>query len=239
MEKNKTQEQIINYNDQEDTIDLVELFFEILNRWKIILVSMLLCATLTGVYYTFFIHPSYRADAQIYITNTDSVISFSDLQLSSALTEDYASIIKSRTVLKRVINEMKLDMDFEELGGLITVENPEDTHIIHIYVTCNDMELSKNIANALLNISVEQIYQIVGSSEPTIIDYAEADAVVELMPSLFKYLAIGAMAGALLVCAIVVVKTLMNTTLKTEEDIEKYLHMPVLSAVPYYDEETE
>lgn len=236
MEKKITQEQIVNYDDQEEEIDLLELFSEIAHRWKLVLLVMLICATLAGAFYMLFVEPTYQADTQIYITNTDSIVSFSDLQLSSALTEDYAKIIKSRTVLKRVIKEMKLDMDFEELGELITVENPDGTHIIQISVVCNDMELSKNIANALMNIGVEQIYQIIGSSEPTIIDYAEADAVIELMPSVFKYLAIGALAGAVLVCAIIVVMTLMNTSIKTEEDIEKYLHIPVLSAVPFYEE---
>lgn len=236
MEREITQDQFMNRIDQEEEIDLLELFSEILHRWKLVLLAMLAFATLAGAFHLFFVEPSYKADTKIYITNTDSIVSFSDLQLSSALTDDYANIIKSRTVLKRVIKEMKLDMDFEELSELITVENPDGTHIIQISVTCNDMELSKNIANALLNIGVEQIYQIIGSSEPTIIDYAEADAVEEIMPSIFKYLAIGAFAGAVLACAIIVVMTLMNTSIKTEEDVDKYLHVPVLSAVPYYQE---
>lgn len=236
MEKKTTQEQIRSNNGQDDdVIDLKELFFGLLASWKSILLAMLIGAILLGVYHTLFVRPSYRADAQIYITNTDSMISVADLQLSSALTEDYAKIIKSRTVLKRVIREMDLDMNFKQLEQLITVENPESTHIIHIYVTCDDLELSRNIANCLLNISVSQIYQIIGSSEPTVIDYAEADAVEELMPSFPRYLLMGALIGAALVGAVLVLRILMNTTLKTEEDIEKYLHMPVLSAVPFYE----
>ena len=90
--------------------------------------------------------------------------------------------------------------------------------------------------NTLLNISIEQIYQIVGNSEPTVIDRAEADAVEELMPSLLKYLVLGAMFGAILVCAMIAVLTMMNTSLKTSEDVEYYLQLPVLSAVPYYTE---
>lgn len=232
MEEKKIQTQF----SEEMTIDLLELFFEILGRWKLVLLAMILCAALTGGYYKLFIRPSYQADAQIYITNTESVISFSDLQLSSALAADYTKIIKSRTVLKRVINELELDMDFKQLGELIKIDNPEDTHIIHIYVTCNDKKLAKNIANTLLNISIEQIYQIVGNSEPTVIDRAEADAVEELMPSLLKYLVLGAMFGAILVCAMIAVLTMMNTSLKTSEDVEYYLQLPVLSAVPYYTE---
>ena len=64
---------------------------------------MLITAMLAGVYYLVGVKPSYQADASIFITNNESVITVSDLQLSSELTEDYAKIIKSRNVLKQVI----------------------------------------------------------------------------------------------------------------------------------------
>lgn len=224
--------------EEEDVIDLKEVFFTLLNGWKAILLAMLVGAAALGTYQHFMITPTYQADAMIYITNNDSVITFSDLQLSAALTEDYAKIIKSRTVLNRVIDELDLNIDFNQLGNLVTVENPDSTHIIHIYVTTDDLELSRNIANALMNISVSQIYQIIGSSEPTVIDYAEAEAVVNVTPGLMKYMMMGALLGAAVVCAILIIRMLMNTTMKTEEDIDKYLHLPVLAAVPYYSEKS-
>lgn len=99
---------------QEDTIDLLELFWVLVNRWKIILLTMLITAMLAGVYYLVGVKPSYQADASIFITNNESVITVSDLQLSSELTEDYAKIIKSRNVLKQVIKELDLDLDTED-----------------------------------------------------------------------------------------------------------------------------
>ncbi|MFR3322545.1 MAG: YveK family protein [Lachnospiraceae bacterium] len=114
-------------------------------------------AAIFGAYHTFL--PGSRpivADASIYITSTDSMISFSDLQLSAALTDDYANIIKSRTVLNRVIDELDLNLNYKQLGALISVENPDSTHIVDIKVTCDDPELSRNITNALMNISVDQ-----------------------------------------------------------------------------------
>ena len=164
------------------------------------------------------------------------MITFSDLQLSAALTDDYANIIKSRTVLNRVIDELDLNLDYEELGELVDVENPDSTHIVDIKVTCDDPEMSRNITNALLNISVSQIYQIIGSSEPTVIDYSVAEAVQDVTPGLLKYLAIGGLLGAFIMCAIYVLRMLMDSTMKSEEDVEKYLHLPVLAAVPYYKE---
>ena len=237
MENNTEQQKIAAMRqDDEMEIDLREIFFLLKSRWKSIFLAMLIGAAIFGAYHVFMVKPSYQADASIYITSTDSMISFSDLQLSAALTDDYANIIKSRTVLNRVIDELDLNLDYEELGELVDVENPDSTHIVDIKVTCDDPEMSRNITNALLNISVSQIYQIIGSSEPTVIDYSVAEAVQDVTPGLLKYLAIGGLLGAFIMCAIYVLRMLMDSTMKSEEDVEKYLHLPVLAAVPYYKE---
>lgn len=111
-----------------NTIDLVDLFWVLVNRWKFILLTMLIAAMLTGVYYLVGVKPSYQADASIFITNNESVITVSDLQLSSELTEDYAKIIKSRNVLKQVIKELDLDLDYRGLDKLVSVTNPDKCH---------------------------------------------------------------------------------------------------------------
>ena len=238
MEENREKQIPIVQSRQDDEIeiDLKEIFYLLLSHWKSIFLAMLIGAAIFGAYHTFLLKPSYQADASIYITSTDSMISFSDLQLSAALTDDYANIIKSRTVLNRVIDELDLNLNYRQLGALISVDNPDSTHIVDIKVTCDDPELSRNITNALMNISVDQIYQVIGSGEPTVIDYAMAEAVQDVTPSLKKYLMIGALLGALIVCAIVVLRMLTDTTLKTVDDIDRYLHLPVLAAVPYYRE---
>lgn len=231
-----TKQQKNNLKNDNDEIDLKEIFLVLLENWKTIFIAALIGAAFFGSYHVFFMKDSYRANAEIYITNTDSVVSFSDLQLSAALTDDYARIIRSRTVLNRVINQLELNLDYKQLRELVTVSNPDSTHIIVISVSCGDLELARNIANALLNVSIEQIYQIIGSSEPTVIDFAEAEAVENITPRLSKYIVVGGILGAGIVCGILVLSTLMNTTIKTEADIDKYLNIPTLTVVPYYRE---
>lgn len=226
----------LNSQQQVQTINLVELFWALVAHWKAILLAMLAGAVIFGAYHTFLLKPSYQADASIFISNTSSVISISDLQLSSELTQDYANIILSRTVLKDVIAELDLDMTYEQLGNLVTVSNPEDSHIIQIVVTCGDIELCRDIANSLMNVGIERIYQVVGSGEPTVIDYSEADSVEDVTPGLSRYLAMGGLLGIVLICGLVFLRFITDTTLKTEEDVSNYLRMPVLASVPYFED---
>lgn len=217
-------------------IDLVELFYVLLHNWKLLGLACILGVVLMAGYYGLFVRNTYEATTELYITNTDSVISFQDLQIGSALTEDYRTIITSRTVLNKVISDLQLDTDYEELRKLITVTNPTGTHIISTSVKTTDIETSRNIANDLLNVSIEQIYQIIGTGKPTIIDYSEAEAVEDVTPSLFMFMAIGGFVGIFLVAAFIAVKMVLDNTIKNDDDVTKYLRLPVLSAVPFYEE---
>lgn len=220
----------------ETEIDLVEIFFVLLHNWRSILLAVLLGATLMAAYHTYFVKPIYSASAEFYITNTDSVISLSDLNLGNALTADYQTIVKSRAVLNKVIEDLGLETNYRDLGKLVSVSNPTDTHIIRITVTTSDLALSRDIVNDLLTVSIERIYQIVGTNEPTIIDYSEAEAVDDVTPGILRHMLIGGLVGVVLVCAFIILKMLMDSTIKSDDDVEKYMHLPVLAAIPYYRE---
>ena len=224
-------------NNDDDYIDLTEIFFAILHRWKAVSLAFLIGCTIMMAYHTYVIKPTYCATTQLYITSSDSVISLQDLQVGSALTSDYQSIITSRGVLNKVIDDLKLSTDYKGLRKLIKVSTPNGTHIISTSVTSTDLALSRDIANDLLNVSIDRIYQIVGTSEPTIIDFSEAEAVEDVTPSMVKYMIIGGLLGILAAAAYIVIKVMMDKSLKSDEDIKKYLDLPVLSAIPYYRDE--
>ncbi len=220
----------------ETEIDLGEVFFTLLHNWKLLMLACVMGIVVMAGYYGLFVRNTYEATTELYITNTDSVISFQDLQIGSALTEDYRTIITSRSVLNKVISDLQLNINCDQLRKLITVSNPSGTHIITTSVRTSDIETSRNIANDLLNVSIDQIYQIVGTGKPTVIDYSEAEAVRDVTPSLMRFMVIGGVLGMLVVIAFIVIKMLMDTTIKNDDDVEKYLQMPVLSAVPFYED---
>lgn len=217
---------------ENDTIDLLELARACLAKWWLILAVMAVLAIICGGYCKFFVPHAYRAETQIYITNSDSVISVQDLQISNALTEDYETIIKSRHVLNKVIDNLGMTVGYGALRGMVSVTNPNDTHILTIAVTTRNKSDAVIIANEVMQVSVEEIYKIIGTNEPSIIDEANEMYVVDTKASWKKYALLGALIGFVLVAGVIVIRTLMDTTIKNEDDIEKYLGIPVLAAVP-------
>ena len=220
----------------ESEIDLVEVFFTLVHSWRALILGALFGAVLLAAVHVFFIKPSFEASTELYITSNDSMISLQDLQIGTQVAEDYRQIIKSRFVLNQVIEAMQLDMSYDRLNSMVTVTNPNNTHIIKTAVRSGDLALSRDIANELLSISIERIYQVVGTNEPSVIDYSEANAVEDVSISFRKFVLIGALVGLLLVAVIVIIRMVMNSTIRTEDDVEKYLGMTVLSAIPYFDE---
>ena len=80
----------------------------------------------------------------------------SDVQLGSALTGDYEGIIKSRVVLNKVIENLKLDLTYKQLYNIVSVENPDSTRILKIYVTAGTVREAVNILQASLSLTISQ-----------------------------------------------------------------------------------
>ena len=224
--------------DAEDTIDLLELAKALLGRWYLIVLAMLVCGGVMGVYNRYVEKPTYSAEAQIYISNTDSIVSLQEVQLSAALTQDYSSILTSRSVLKGVAADLGLDMDYGQIRGLVSVINPKDTHILRIVVTTGEPGLSVAIANSLIRIGIDRIFRIVGKETPSVIDYAESDAITINKTSLSRHVLLGAAAGMALMCGLIIVRFLLDNTIKDEDDIHRLTRYSVLAEIPEYDEES-
>lgn len=103
--KEETREDIIE-------IDILEVLKMCLKHWKAIFFSAILAASIFGAYQYYMVGHRYQADATVFIKNTNSVITVSDMQLSSELTDDYRRILSGRATLDGVIRELNLDMSF-------------------------------------------------------------------------------------------------------------------------------
>jgi capsular polysaccharide biosynthesis protein len=91
------------------------------------------------------------------------------------------------------------------------------------------------IANELLNVSIDQINSIVSTGEPSVIEYSRIERVQNVSPSLLKLMVIGGLIGVLIAAAFIIIGVVKDDSIRSEDDVEKYLNLPILSAVPYED----
>ncbi len=220
-------------NSDEMEIDLVDLSLMLLDRVHYIIFFLLLGAVLLNAYAYFFIAPKYESTARMYIVSAsdDSVVDLTDLNIGTSLTADYEELIMSYPVLDQVIEKTGLDVDSIELSKMISITNPTDTRILNVTVTSEDPELSRDIANTVVAVAIDYLPKTMGTEEPNIAQEARA-ALRKSSPSLFRFTLIGALLGALLYCGFVIVRYMLDDTVHTAEDIEKYFGIVPLTSIP-------
>ena len=221
-------------NVAEDTIDLVEIFQALCKRWAWIVLAAVVFGTALGMYGKFVVKDVFQAEASMCIIDSNKEVSISDLQIGSALTNDYEGIIKSRVVLTKVISNLNLNIAYKNLYNAVSVDNPEATRIIRIRVVSGNQKAAVDIANEILSVSIEEIPHVLGSNIPTVLDKADELFVENTRRSVMSYTLIGVLAGIVVSCGAVAISVITNTSIKNEEDIQKCSGLSVLGAIPDY-----
>lgn len=221
-----------NMHDDEMEIDLREIFYALKKRIFMILAVGLLCGCLSCVYTKFFMTPVYTStSSMLVLTKETTLSSLADLQMGSQLTKDYTVLTTSREVLQKVIENQELNISYKALKSCITLDNPTDTRILNVSVTYPDAEKAKAIVDELANVASSYIGDKMEVIPPKIIEDGEIPT-VQTSSSMSKNTMLGLLAGLILSAGIVVVITIMNDSIKTEDDIEKYLGISTLAVVP-------
>ena len=219
--------------EEETEIDLIDLAWALLDKIHYIVLCFLIGAVIMNAYSYFLVRPTYKSTAKMYVVSAskNSVVDLDALNIGTSLTADYEQLMLSYPVLEQVINKLNLDMDSDTLAKMITLENPTDTRILNINVVSTDPKNARDIANTLMDVSVDYLPKTMSTNAPNVAQKAKL-ADHKDGPSYTKYTMIGALAGAFLYCMYLVVKYLMDDTIHTADDMEKYFDIVPLAVIP-------
>ena len=216
----------------EDTIDLLELFMGLLAHWTLIAATAVVGAVLMALYTFFLVTPMYKATATIYVVSrNDSVLNFSDLQVGSELTSDYIKVFEMWEVHEKVISNLDLDYTYTDMASMLSVTNTSDTRMLDITVTNPDPEEAAAIANEYADVGAKYISEKMKTDEPTLMSSARVPE-NPFSPNKAKNILLGFVVGFVLACAVVVLRTMLDDTYKSADDIRKYTGMVVLASIP-------
>lgn len=225
-----------------EELDLKELISIFLNKKYLIIIVLLIFAIMGIIYTSNFITPLYQSSTSLVLvqiakdnSSESNSITATDVTLNSKLVEDYREIAKSKSVANKVKENLKLEQDISEIQKSISVTAISDTELIQITVTESDSELACKIANEVARVFRDKVSEIYNVSNVHVLDKAE----VPTEPSnihLFKNIVIFMFIGFILVSAYILLVNMLDTTIKTDTDIEKALGIPVLASIVQTDE---
>lgn len=224
-------------NDDEIEIDLQALFGLILHKLWMIVLCGILAGAIGFAVSKFVITPMYESTTKVYILNkTDSSnLTYSDLQLGTQLTKDYAQLIKGRYVLETVAQTCNLEESYGSFASRVDVETISDTRIIAITVTDADPVMAQYLANEIRKVASEHIKNVMDIQAVNVAEEANLPE-SPASPSVKKWTAIGFLLGAFLCALIVCIRFLLDDTIKTSDDIEKYLGLSTLAMIPIMED---
>lgn len=219
-------------------IDLREIIQIVLKRWWLIAVISILAAVASGIYSYFFITPQYQASAEILVNqaNTES-ISQGDIRTNMDLINTYSVIITSSRILEQVIEEHNLTMSHAQLNSKVDVGAVRNSQVMSVTITDPSYQQAVYLANAIANTFEQEIINLMNIDNVHIMAYANENLSprpVSPRPNL--NIAIAFVVGLMAAVGLVFLLEYLDTTIKTEQDLENTLGLPILGSIAKMEE---
>ena len=227
-----------------EELDLKELFSIFWNKKGYIAIIVAIFIVIGMVYTMTFVSPKYKSETSLLLVKTGNAttttegtsteaITQTDVTLNQKLVSTYSELIKSKSVIREVIQNLNLLEDENDIRRSITVSSVKDTELIKIVVTHDNPQTAKIIANEIANVFTEMVAETYKINNVNIIDAAE----VEEQPyniNHAKDVFIFAFIGFVIAVVYVLIANMLDNTVKTVEDIEKSTGLFVLASIPEY-----
>lgn len=222
--------------EQEQTISLQELFQVLKKRLFLIITITLAAVAISAAVSYFVLTPVYEVKTTMMAYGADKKLesdsnSLTEIQTNLKLINTYNDLIKSDKILEKVLNELELDMTMGQLARKINVSNNKESHVIYISVKDTDPYRAAEIANMTAQILEKEIQQEMNASikQWSRAKVSENQAPVEPKPLL--NIAIAAVIGLMLGVGLAFLLEFLDNTIKTEQDIENTLELPVIGVI--------
>lgn len=221
-----------------EELDLRELFNMFWSR-RIYIVLIVLIFMIVGVIYTcFFVTPKYKAYTTLLLTTSQderngasSTITTTDISINNNLVATYSELIKSKVIVREVIDNLNLSDSEDAIRGSISVSSVKSTQMIQLDVVDSDSKKAQVIANEVAKIFSKKVEEYYNINNVQIVDIAE-EPTNPYNVSHVKDVIIFAVAGLVIAAGYVLVANMLDTTVKSDEDVEKKLGLTVLVDIP-------
>lgn len=223
-----------------EELDLKEIFWIIWDKKKIVLVVTALLVLIAAIYSFILQTPKYRSTTTVALTMSKgedaTSVTTNDVTLNQKLLGTYVDIVTRDMVIDTVIENLQIaNLTSAQLKSDITVSSKTDTYIIDITVSNENDEYAARIANEIGKVFSEKVSEMYKMNNVYILDSAKVNSTpYNVKPA--KYIGIAFLAGIFISCAVIVIMNLFDTTVKSADEIEKALKIPVIAQLAFYDD---
>lgn len=217
-----------------EEINIGELLKFYISKLYIVIIAMIIFFIGGAIYINYLLTPMYHSSTTLILVsdnNTESsTVLQSEVALNKNLVTTYSEIVKSRSVLNKVINELDLGISTSELSKKIEVASVENTEIIKIEVSDEDNEIARDIATTTSKVFMKEVQKIYKLKNVSIVDKAYLEKQpynISLLKQTILITGIGFVLGSIIIFLIFY----FDTSIKSAKDIEEKLGLSVVGNV--------
>lgn len=227
-----------NRGTRDGYVNLGEVINALIHRAGFIILISVIFGVLGFLYSSFLATPLYRASAMMIVNSGEryaDYVSTDQLNSAATLVDTYSIIIKSDTVMNEVIDHLGMEDTYKQTVKNISVASVNDTQVMEISVVATDPKVALDVCTEITNVAPDAIVEMVEAGSVRLVSKA-GTSWQPISPNVMKNTAMALFAGFLLAAALIVIRTMMDNKVKSENDITQ-INLPLLGVIPTYDME--
>ncbi|OHR82944.1 capsule biosynthesis protein CapA [Staphylococcus sp. HMSC34C02] len=215
----------------ENTLDLSKFMNAIKKNWKLIVLLPIILMLISLLVTVFLMKPKYEANTQVLVNQKEknSELMAQEVQSNIQLVNTYSEILKSPRIIEDVAKKNS-KYSAEDIKGMLTVTTQAESQILNVNVKNGSKKDAEKVANDIANVFSDKMPEIMNVDNVSVLSSAKGTA-SKVSPNLLLNLAIGLILGLIISLIVIVLKEMFDKRIKSEEDIEKELNIPVLGSI--------
>ena len=218
----------------EETIDFQELFQLLKKRFALIAVLAFVAAATSGVYTRFFMTPIYQTFTQLVLVSSidiDRPLTHGEIYANIQMINTFNEVILSSMILDDVIEELGLNLSTGSLRSMMSAANRSNSQVITLTVQNECPELARDIANKTAEVFTTEVLENFNMDNVRPLELAQTPR-NPISPNLTRNIAMGFLIGAAFGMFLTLLIDFLDKTVKTEQDVERLINLPVLGMIP-------
>ncbi|MDN6837944.1 MAG: Wzz/FepE/Etk N-terminal domain-containing protein, partial [Staphylococcus equorum] len=218
------------------TFDLSKILGMLRKNLKLLIILPFLGLVISAIISFFFLDPKYQASTQVLVNQkeSDSQMLAQEVQSNIQLVNTYSEIVKSPRIIDNVSKEFDRKYSSSEILGMLTVTNQAESQVLNIDVVSKNGNDSEKVANKIAEVFSDEVPDIMSVDNVSILSKAD-DTATQVAPKPLVNLVIGLVIGLAIALLMIFIKEMFDKRIKTEEDVENELEIPVLGSIQKFN----
>lgn len=217
----------------------MDILSMVIKRWWVLLCVMCVFGIVSFTISEYLLTPQYTSKGKLLVSSeiesSETNININTLNTSTRLVSTYIQIFKTKTFLKRIADLSQTNYTADQIGGMLSLSAVEETEVLEVKITCPSPTDAKILANLVLDNAQDEIDRIGQGGFVSVIDEATTPTEPS-SPNVELFTVVGILLGAFAGVLLIFIIELLDTRIKSEDDLVSRYELPILGLIPTIEE---